>query len=160
MENFLGTERLDRLVNFCLEYIAKLDIPVKTSVHVEKRAGMINVSPVGRACSRDERNAFEEYDHVHLIRKTFIDILKKEFSDYGLRYSIGGQISFDVFPEGWDKSFCLKFVEKDYDEIHFFGDKCYEGGNDFEIWKDPRTIGHSVKDPNETIAQLKDLFKL
>ena len=63
LEDFLGKERLDKLVNFCLDYIQKLDIPVKTSNHVEKRAGMINVSPIGRACSRDERNAFEEYDH-------------------------------------------------------------------------------------------------
>jgi len=65
-----------------------------------------------------------------------------------------------VFPEGWDKSFCLKFIEKDYDEIHFWGDKCYEGGNDFEIWKDPRTIGHSVKNPTETVEQLHEVFGL
>ena len=48
--------------------------------------------------------------------------------------SIGGQISFDVFPKGWDKTYCLQFVEGEgYDEIHFFGDKTYEGGNDFEV---------------------------
>jgi len=28
--------------------------------------------------------------------------------------------------QGWDKTYCLQFVEKDYDEIHFFGDKTYE----------------------------------
>ena len=61
---------------------------------------------------------------------------------------------------GWDKSFALKYVEKEYDEIHFWGDKCYEGGNDFEIWKDERTIGHSVKNPEETIQQLKETFNL
>ena len=159
-EGFLGKERLEKLVDFCLDYIAKLDIPVKTSVHVEKRDGMINVSPIGRACSRDERNEFERYDHEHKIRQTFVEVLKKEFADYGLRYSIGGQISFDVFPLGWDKSFALRFVEKDYDEIHFWGDKCYEGGNDYEIWKDERTIGHSVKNPEETVAQLKEIFQL
>lgn len=37
------------------------------------------------------------------------------------------QISFDVFPSGWDKTFALRFLDpKDYDEIHFFGDKTYE----------------------------------
>jgi phosphomannomutase len=113
---------------------------------------MINVSPIGRACTRDERNEFERYDHEHKIRATFVDILRKEFADYGLRFSVGGQISFDVFPLGWDKSFALRFVEKEYEEIHFWGDKCYEGGNDFEIWKDERTIGHTVKDPSETIT--------
>ena len=28
--------------------------------------------------------------------------------------------------QGWDKTYCLQFVEKDFDEIHFFGDKTYE----------------------------------
>ena len=55
-----------------------------------------------------------------------VQALKQEFADLNLRYSIGGQISFDVFPMGWDKSFCLKFIENDYDEIHFWGDKTYE----------------------------------
>lgn len=89
-----------------------------------------------------------------------IEVLKEKFAHLNLRYSVGGQISFDVFPMGWDKSFCLQFVEKDYDEIHFWGDKCYDGGNDFEIFKDPRTIGHSVKDPDETVEQLCSVFKL
>lgn len=30
------------------------------------------------------------------IRKPFVEALKKQFADYGLTYSIGGQISFDV----------------------------------------------------------------
>lgn len=68
--------------------------------------------------------------HMHSwrcsYRKTFIEALKKKFGHLGLTYSIGGQISFDVFPQGWDKTFCLQYVEKEYDEIHFFGDKTYE----------------------------------
>jgi len=84
------------------------------------------------------------------------------------RYSIGGQISFDVFPKGWDKTYCLQHVQNEknndggveYTTIHFFGDKCYQGGNDFEIFSDERTIGHSVKNPEETAAELKKLFDL
>lgn len=60
--------------------------------------GMINVSPIGRNCSQDERDAFEQYDHVHHVRKAFVEKLKQEFADYNLTFSIGGQISFDVFP--------------------------------------------------------------
>lgn len=33
---------------------------------------------------------------VHQVRAKLIEELKKEFPDYGLTYSIGGQISFDV----------------------------------------------------------------
>lgn len=60
--------------------------------------GMINVSPIGRNCSQEERDAFEQYDHVHHVRKAFVQKLKEEFADYNLTFSIGGQISFDVFP--------------------------------------------------------------
>jgi len=52
---------------------------------------------------------------------------------------------------GWDKSFCLKFIEGQYDEIHFWGDKTAPGGNDHEIYIDSRTIGHAVTNPEETI---------
>lgn len=55
-----------------------------------------------------------------------VETLRKEFGDLGLIYSIGGQISFDVFPIGWDKTYCLQFVEGEFDEIHFFGDKTYQ----------------------------------
>jgi phosphomannomutase len=83
-------------------------------------------------------------------------------------FSIGGAISFDVFPTGWDKTYCLTHLEKEakstggiqYTTIHFFGDKTMPGGNDYEIYSDPRTIGHSVKDPTDTMEQLKKLFQL
>jgi phosphomannomutase len=53
--------------------------------------------------------------------------LREKFADYGLTYSIGGQISFDVFPTGWDKTYALKHVEDEgFEKIHFFGDKTYQ----------------------------------
>jgi hypothetical protein len=30
-----------------------------------------------------------------------------------------------LFHQGWDKTYCLRFVEGEYDEIHFFGDKTF-----------------------------------
>jgi phosphomannomutase len=33
-----------------------------------------------------------------------------------------------------------------------------QGGNDYEIFTDSRTIGHSVTSPADTIKILKDLF--
>jgi len=143
--------------------------------------------------------------------------LREEFADYELTYSIGGQISFDVFPQGWDKTFCLKYLpEADFDgaaaatppphrrhahavatphrrhatppprhtaataaarrppcppltqapaanpraEIHFFGDKTFVGGNDYEIFEHPRTVGHAIADadPLTTLKKLSELF--
>ena len=91
---------------------------------------MINVSPIGRNASLSERHAFEAYDKVHKIRETFVTVLKERFGDMGLTFSIGGQISFDIFPSGWDKTFALNHVKDDgWREIHFFGDKTYKVGD-------------------------------
>jgi len=157
IKDYMGEDRLKKLINYCLHYIADLDIPIKRGTFIEYRTGMINISPIGRNCSREERDEFEQYDHKTNVRKTFVEKLRIEFGD-DLTFSIGGQISFDVFPKGWDKSYCLQFVEKDFDELHFFGDKCQPGGNDHEIFADSRTIGHEVRTPDDTISILNELF--
>ncbi|KAF2474501.1 phosphomannomutase-like protein [Lindgomyces ingoldianus] len=163
---WIGEEKYKALVKWILHYIADLDIPIKRGTFIEFRNGMINVSPIGRNASTAERNAYNAYDIEHNIRPTMVEAIKAAFPDFGLTYSIGGQISFDVFPTGWDKRFCLKHVEAEkdrpdgveYTTIHFFGDKAFEGGNDWEIYSDPRTIGHKVEGPEDTMAQIKELF--
>ncbi|KAJ5257282.1 Phosphomannomutase [Penicillium angulare] len=164
---WLGEDKYQELANFCLGYISKVKLPMKRGTFVEFRNGMINVSPIGRNASVDERNEFEEYDKIYNIRKDMVEALRRQFSGYGLSFSIGGQISFDVFPTGWDKTYCLQHVAAkkeitgtEYKNIHFFGDKCFDGGNDYEIYSDPRTIGHSVCGPDDTMKQLKEIFEL
>lgn len=158
LKAFLGEERLKKFINFVLRYIADLDIPIKRGTFIEFRNGMLNVSPIGRNCSQEERDEFEVFDKTAGVRKQFVETLQKEFADYGLTYSIGGQISFDVFPRGWDKTYCLQFVEKDFDEIHFFGDKTFQGGNDYEIFTSEKTLGHTVTSPDDTRKQCTELF--
>jgi len=156
---FVGEERYKTLVNFILHYVADLDIPIKRGTFVEFRNGMINVSPIGRNATIQERHEFEAYDKVHGVRAAFVKVLQERFADYGLTFSIGGQISFDVFPNGWDKTYALRHVEKEgFEEIHFFGDKTFKGGNDYEIFIDSRTVGHSVTSPADTAKSLRDLF--
>lgn len=156
---WIGEEKYNKLVKFLLHYLADLDLPKRRGTFIEFRNGMINVSPVGRNASTAERNEFEQYDLKTNVRAGLVEALKKEFADYGLTYSIGGQISFDVFPTGWDKTYCLQHIEHEgFENIHFFGDKSYKGGNDYEIYEDSRTIGHAVKSPEDTIRILKELF--
>ncbi|KAG5721349.1 Phosphomannomutase [Termitomyces sp. T112] len=156
---FLGEEKYKKLANFILHYIADLDIPIKRGTFIEFRNGMVNVSPIGRNATIAERLEYQAYDKVHGIRAAFVKVLQEKFADYGLTFAIGGQISFDVFPHGWDKTYALRHVEDEkFEEIHFFGDKTYEGGNDYEIYSDSRTIGHSVNNPDDTIRLLKELL--
>ena len=155
----LGEENVKRVVNWTLRYIANLDLPIKRGTFIEFRAGMLNVSPIGRNCSKEERNDYEKFDLANNIRKDMIALMKVEFADLNLTYSIGGQISFDVFPQGWDKTYCLNHIpEGTFEEIHFFGDKTFEGGNDFEIFTHPRVKGHTTTSPAETMRMCRELF--
>merc|ERR1712130_578809 len=148
-------------VDFSLTYIAGLKLPKKRGTFVEFRSGMINVSPVGRNCSQEERIEFFEFDKKEKVREKMIEEFQKKLPELAkkLKCSIGGQISFDVFPHGWDKTYCLRFVkDKNFKEIHFFGDKTYQGGNDYEIFEDDRTIGHTVKKPEDTEELIKEIL--
>lgn len=163
IQQHLGEDTLQRFINFVLRYISELKLPFKRGTFLEFRNGMMNVCPIGRQCTREERLIFHKFDNEHHIRERMMDDLRKEFHDTDLQYSIGGQISFDVFPRGWDKTFALRHVTKPgkiYKEIHFFGDKVECNGNDHEIFNDPRTIGHKVDSPRDTQRILAELFHL
>ncbi|XP_046569682.1 phosphomannomutase 2-like [Haliotis rubra] len=159
IQKAVGDEKLQKLINFALRYMSDLVLPCKRGTFVEFRSSMINLCPVGRSCSQAERQQFAEFDKQNNVRQKFVDVLREEFKDSGLVFAIGGQISIDVFPQGWDKRFCLQFLEKDnFREIHFFGDKTMKGGNDHEIFSDPRTIGHTVTSPEDTRKQVSELI--
>ncbi len=165
---WFGEDRYKELVRFVLHYIADLDIPIMRGTFVEFRNGMINVSPIGRNASTAERLEFEAYDKQAGVRKAMVAALREKFGHHGLTFSIGGQISFDVFPTGWDKTYCLSHLEAEaakpdgieYTTVHFFGDKTFEGGNDYEIYNDKRTVGHAVNNPQDTMDEIKKLFDL
>lgn len=153
----VGEEVLKRLINFSLRYIADIDIPIKRGTFIEYRKGMINLSPIGRNCSQQERDSFVILDSQERIREKFVQELRTNFADTCLHFSIGGQISIDVFPRGWDKTHCLRFLDE-FRVVHFFGDKTDPGGNDHEIYASERTVGHKVVSPDDTKAQVLALL--
>jgi phosphomannomutase len=106
----LGEANLKRLINFSLRYIADLDIPVKRGTFIDFRNGMINICPIGRQCTYDERLEFNKYDLEHNVRLNMIEALKREFADVDITFAVGGQISIDAYPNGWDKSYCIQHV--------------------------------------------------
>ncbi|CAL5357312.1 unnamed protein product [Camellia sinensis] len=138
-------EKLKEFIDFTLHYIADLDIPIKRFM------------PIGRNYSQEEWDEFEKYDKVLNIRPMMVSVLREKFAHLKLTFSIGGQITFDVCPQGWDKTYCLRYVD-DFREIHFFGDKTYKGGNDHEIYESERTMGHIVTSPEDTVKQCTALF--
>lgn len=64
---FLGEENLTRLLDWTLHYLSTIKIPVKRGTFIEFRAGMLNISPIGRNCSQEERDEFEKFDEVNIV---------------------------------------------------------------------------------------------
>lgn len=158
---FLGEDRYQNLTNWILRYLSGITLPVKRGLFVELRKAMINVSPIGRQCSQSERLAFESYDLKNGVRKAMVEAMEAEFSEYGLQFAIGGQISLDIFPRGWNKTFCLKhLIGEGFEKIYFFGDRTAPGGNDHEIFTHPSVIGYTVTSPDDTVRQVREIFSI
>mgnify|MGYP003647305738 FL=1 len=69
-----------------------------------------------------------------------------------LTIKLGGDTSFDIFPEGWDKTFCLQHFPT---HTHWFvGDRCGENGNDKELYDllKPNERAFATEGPDETIS--------
>ncbi|KAL0217924.1 hypothetical protein RCL1_008773 [Eukaryota sp. TZLM3-RCL] len=157
MADYYGEARMQSLINAMLLELSEITLPFKRGTFIEFRTGMLNVSPVGRSVTSEERAAFYEYDQQHHVREKLINKLKELFAGWDLCFSIGGQISFDVFPKNWDKTYCLQFLNE-YETIHFIGDKTSEGGNDYEIFSSPRVIGHTTTSPEDTMRIVSEIL--
>ena len=84
---WLGEAKYQKLVNFILHYIADLELPVKRGTFVEFRNGMINISPIGRNASHEERQEFEKWDKQSGCRRKMVEVMKEKFGDLGLTYA-------------------------------------------------------------------------
>lgn len=157
LDDFLHPDDLKDLTGFLLEELSRTPVPFRTGTFIERRSSALNVSPVGRACSDAQRKEFTEFDDVHGTRKKLVDRIRDRFPDLPLECAIGGMISIDIYPAGLNKTFALKHIDSD-EEIHFFGDRCAPGGNDYEIYHSPRVTGHCVTSPSDTIMQLEMLL--
>jgi phosphomannomutase len=151
----LGEEVLQEVINAILHALSTISIPVKCGNFIELRNSALNVSPIGRACSESERREFNAYDREHNVREGLIECLKPILNKYDLEAVIGGMISIDIYPKGWDKCYCLKYFEQE-EKVSFFGDKTEKGGNDYTIYNHPFTNGFKVESPSHLIDILEE----
>lgn len=159
IKEYLNTNQpvYTRIVNYILFLLSKTDSFIKTGNFIELRHSMINISPIGRSCTREQRNEFFEFDKKEKIRQTLCKYFDRDLKLYNLKASIGGQISIDLYPESWNKTYCLNHINNN--TIVFFGDMTSEGGNDYELFNHERVIGNTVKNPADTIKQVNEQLK-
>ena len=135
----IGEKSYRQLVSTCLNIqnhiVESTNCPL-TGTFFDYRGSMLNWCPIGRSASKKERKTWVKIDKDSKVRLKWCSHLKSMLNQFGidnLTIKLGGETSFDIYPKGWDKTYCLKNFS-DYSEINFVGDRCEENGNDQEIY--------------------------
>ena len=152
MREKLGETKFRAIISYLLQrqHLLKLyDLPV-TGHHIDYRGSLINWCPIGRNATEADRKEFIKFDNrggssfrQDEIKGFNVRIVKDMGID-GITIKMGGDTSFDIFPTGWDKTYCLKHFS-DYQPAYFVGDRCESSGNDWEIYNALRYNGRSFK---------------
>lgn len=127
--------------------------------YIEIRVGMVNFSVLGRNCPYTERERYGVWDKAHHERTTIQKKLLEEFPD--LDIAVGGSISMDLTPKGCGKGQISRHLRETYpdEEIVFFGDKTFKGGNDYELAQELATLSATktvqVDDPDFVLTYLE-----
>ena len=123
----------DNVERFLQDELDFSQFPIRNGNHIEKRPGGVNFSILGR--DKDPFKGREEYinwNKIHNERRFIALRIMDTFPE--LSVALGGQTGIDIGPKGSDKSQILRDFNDD-DEIHFFGDRIEEGGNDYSLAK-------------------------
>jgi len=112
--------------------IAISEFPLRTGLHIEERPGMVNFSVVGRNATMGERKLYVKHDIKNNERNNIAKHFMKQFPE--IQAVVGGETGIDIFPKGHDKSQIVRDFDPG-DELHFFGDRMDEAGNDYPLRK-------------------------
>lgn len=128
--------------------------------YIERRTGMLNFSVIGRDCPYEEREKYYDWDSTHHEREKIQQILLTKY--HGFEVSIGGMISMDIIKKGFGKDQVAQKLRLKYpdEQIVFFGDKTFEGGNDYALAHalqvmDSNTKIVQVSGPDEVLSYLQ-----
>ncbi len=149
-----------KVENFLMDELAYSCFPIRNGNHIERRPGGVNFSILGR--DLDPMLGREEYikwDKERLERQDIADRIRNQFPN--LSVALGGQTGLDIGPLGSDKSQILRDFNQD-DELHFFGDRMEEGGNDYSLAEAVKKMGgypHSVNNWKETRTILEGIYE-
>ena len=124
----------------------------KAKNNIEERVGMVNVTTLGRSATKRQRQVYCKWDKATGERRSIVERLSMLYPK--LEFSVGGEISIDIYPRGKNKSQAL--LDMDGKTI-FFGDRCEPSGNDFPI-SSKSDVCHHVSGWKEAYKILMDKY--
>ena len=136
------------------------DLPY-TGTFVQYRGSLLNWCPIGRLANLDQRKSWNKWDSDFGIRENYMEEIQKHISEsnIGVTVAMGGSTSFDVYPDGWNKTYGLQHYEGK--QVFFVGDRCQPGGNDWHLFEKLKTkdAAWETSGPNDTIKIIKEIIK-
>jgi len=136
------------LLQFLSFLLGKSEFPERSGNHIEVRTGLVNFSSIGRDCTQAQRLAYNAWDIESKEREIYCEAVMGLLPH--LSATVGGQISIDIYPKGKDKGQLFDLI---HGPICFFGDKTFEGGNDYplahRLQEKPNQV-YQVSGPEET----------
>lgn len=165
MRKNLGEDNWRRLIQLLTSLQSSItrvhrNIPM-TGNFINYRGSTVNWCPIGRQCTDEDRKEWCTWDKKQNIRNNWLAIARQGLDNANLEdvvIKLGGDTSFDIYPEGWDKTFAFKQFEH-YDEIYFVGDRCDYSGNDYEAYKKAGNKGYITKGPEDTKRIIKEIIQ-
>tara|TARA_Y100000310_G_C20431193_1_gene691545 strand:+ start:71 stop:841 length:771 start_codon:yes stop_codon:yes gene_type:complete len=149
----------NEIFNALQKLILEYDIQPMTNRadQLQDRNSQITLSAIGRnAPSTMKRN----HDPDGIKRATWVKYLRNFLSEDKYDIKVAGTTSIDITRKGLDKEWGIRKFAEYYkvklDQILFFGDKIYPGGNDFPATRVVDCI--KVDSPNDTLKKLKEIF--
>jgi len=145
---------------FLLDELDYSQFTLKTGNHIEKRSGCVNFSILGRNALFEERKIYKEWDKLMNERIDIANRFNLEFPE--LFAFVGGETGIDISSKGSDKGQIIRDFSFD-DELHFFGDRMDEMGNDYPLAVEVKKRGgytYHVKDWEDTRTRLEEFSEL
>lgn len=122
----------DDMQTYFDECLASSTFEHRTGYHVEVRNGLINFSILGRKATKEARQSYIEWDTESNERTIISDVFNEKFNEFGYEANVAGETGIDITRMGNGKEQIIQdFTPRD--ELVFFGDMAYEGGNDYLI---------------------------
>lgn len=150
--------QINLLVKEALKFIAKVDYEI-TGHFIDLRNGIIYISLIGMSATLEERAKFIELNNIHNYRKKLINILKNKAWELKIENEVviaeGGTVGIGIYPKEYDKVQVMEVIKPyGYEEIHYFGDKFEEDGNDYHLLNHTDIIAHRVNSVEDTLKGL------
>ena len=153
--------KINILVKTALQFISQVDYTISGNF-IDLRNGMIYISLIGMDANKDERKMFIEKNNTFDYRKKLLNVLIKVAMELDIVNDVticeGGSVGLAIYPTENDKIQVLEHIKNKYDEIHYFGDKYTENGNDYKIINNANVVGHSINNVGETMHILWDML--